>query len=214
MTISGGIIQITDSYEGVEGNVVRFAGGETYIYARDDGVNACAGAASTLIEVSGGFLKVTTPSGDTDGIDSNGNYLQTGGFVLVQSGSAMGGMAGSVDADGSVKVTGGTIIALGGICETPNGSDNCCTVLMSGQSFAAGSYTVSLDGKTLFSFTVDGSYSGGWIASDQLAQGSSYVLSRDGSSVFSWTQSAQSTGSGGSQGGWRPGGQGSKGGRP
>ncbi len=215
VSISGGIIRIPDSYEGVEGNTVRFSGGETYIYARDDGVNACAGLASPLVEVSGGVLTVTTASGDTDGIDSNGSYLQTGGFVLVQSGSAMGGMAGSVDADGSVKVSGGTIVALGGISVTP-GSDSCCTVLMGGQSFSAGSYTVSKDGKELFSFTVDTNCSGGWIASDQLVQGSSYVLSRNGSSVYSWTQSAQSSGSGGQQGGqqgggWRPGG---KGGRP
>ena len=187
--------------------MIYFNNGETYIYATDDGVNAKSGNATPLIQINGGFLKVTTKSGDTDGLDSNGNIVQNGGFVLVQGGSDMGGMAGSVDLDGTISVTGGTMVALGGICETPSGGDNCCTVLMNGQSFAAGEYTVTDGSKTLFSFTVDGSYQNGWIASETLSQGGSYQLLKDGSSVYSWSQSSQSVGSGGG-GGWGPGGGG------
>lgn len=210
VTVDGGLINILSSYEGIEGNVIVFNAGEVYVYAKDDGVNAGSGASTPLIQINGGFLKVTTPSGDTDGIDSNGNIVQTGGFVLVQGGSSQGGMAGSVDLDGTLTVTGGTMVALGGICETPNGSNNCCTVIMSGQSFSAGEYTVSDGTNTLFRFTVDGSYQNGWIASATLSQGGSYQLLKDGAGVYSWTQSSQSVGSSGSgwggQGGWgRPG---------
>ncbi|MBO4838204.1 MAG: carbohydrate-binding domain-containing protein [Lachnospiraceae bacterium] len=209
VTVDGGVINILTAYEGVEGNVVVFNGGETYVNAKDDGVNAKSGSSTPLIQINGGLLKVTVGSGDTDGMDSNGNIVMTGGFVLVQSGSSMGGMAGSVDLDGTISVTGGTLVALGGICETPNGSGDCCTVLMSGQSFAAGEYTVTDGSKTLFSFTVDASCQSGWIASNTLSQGGSYQILKDGSSVYSWSQTSQSVGSGGSSwggpggGGWR-----------
>ncbi len=196
--ITDGTVNILTSYEGLEGNVVKVSGGVTKIYALDDGVNACSGSATPLVLVTGGTLTVTTRSGDTDGIDSNGNYQQTGGLVLVQGGSTSGGMAGSVDVDGSVSVTGGTIIALGGICEVPSGTGACCTVVMSGQSFSAGTYQVTdAGGNVLVEFTVDGTYQNGWISSEKLSQGGSYTLSRDGSSVYTWTQSSQTEGSGG-----------------
>ena len=209
VTIGGGVINILTAYEGVEGNVVTFNGGTTGIYALDDGVNAKKGAETALIAINGGVLKVTTASGDTDGLDSNGNISMTGGFVLVQSGSGMGGMSGSVDLDGTLSVTGGTIVALGGICETPSGSNNCCTVLMNGQSFAAGEYTLTDGSNTLFSFTLDSACQSGWIASEALSQGGSYQLLKDGAEVYSWTQSSQSAGSGGGSGwGGFPGGGG------
>ena len=210
VTIDGGLIHILTSYEGIEGNVICFNAGEVYVYAKDDGVNACSGASAPLIQINGGFLKVTTASGDTDGIDSNGNIEQTGGFVLVQGGSLQGGMAGSVDLDGTLTVTGGTMVALGGICETPGGSGSCCTVIMSGQSFPAGEYTVSDGTNTLFSFTVDGNYQNGWIASAVLSQGGSYQLLKDGTGFYSWTQSSVSVGSSGS--GWGGGGKAGPGG--
>ena len=54
----------------------------------------------------------------------------------------MGMNAGSIDADGQVMVTGGSVIAFGGICEVPSGSSvNGYT--SSGTSFAAGDYTLS-----------------------------------------------------------------------
>ncbi|MBO4873598.1 MAG: carbohydrate-binding domain-containing protein [Lachnospiraceae bacterium] len=210
VTIDGGSIRILKAYEGIEGNQVIFNDGTVTVYATDDGVNAKRGSAAPLVQVNGGYLQVTTASGDTDGIDSNGSYVQTGGFVLILGGSQMGGMAGSLDTDGSVSVTGGTIVALGGICETPSGGSNCCTVLMNGQSFSKGDYTVTDGSDVLISFSLSNSYSNGWIASDTFRTGGSYRLNRDGGSVYSWSQTAQSVGSGGSQGG--PGGWGRPGG--
>ena len=210
VTVNGGSIRIVKAYEGIEGNRIIFNDGTVSVYATDEGVNAKSGSQSPLIRVCGGYLEVATAAGDTDGIDSNGSYEQTGGFVLIRAGSQMGGMSGSLDTDGSVSVTGGTIVALGGICTTPSGGSNCCAVLMNGQSFAAGSYTVSDGSGTLISFTLDAGCTSGWIASDTLRTGGSYSLERDGSSVYSWSQSAQSVGSGsqqGAPGGWgRPGG--------
>ena len=197
VSIDGGSIEILTSLEGVEGNQVIFNGGSVRIYATDDGVNAKKVNTEPLIQVNGGYLEVVTASGDTDGIDSNGAYVQTGGFVLVMAGSAQGMMAGSIDTETGVTVTGGTVVALGGICETPKGETNCCVVLLGDESFGAGDYTVTDGEKTLFGFTVSSSCRGGWIASDTLIQGGSYTLLADGSSLYSWTQDARSVGSGG-----------------
>ena len=195
LSIEGGTINVVKSYEGLEANTVNVKGGNTTVTASDDGVNAakCGPAAAPSINVSGGSLTVTTASGDTDGIDSNGTYTQTGGFVLIRGGSSSGNVSGSLDADGSVKVTGGTIVALGGICELPASSSRP-VVKMQRKSFSAGEYVLkNAAGEVIASFTLPSSYSSCWICSDGFTVGESYTLTRDGSTFASWTQSSQTT---------------------
>ncbi len=195
LNLAGGTINVVDSHEGLEGNQILISDGTIVVYADDDGVNATSGSATPLVEVSGGYLDVTTPSGDTDGIDSNGNFVQTGGTIIVKSGAQMGGMAGSIDVDGSVSVTGGTIVALGGICELPSGS-SVNGYAANGTNFPAGDYTLTdTSGKELLSFTLTSSYSAAWIASDELAAGTSYTLTQGGSTVLTWTQESGIMGS-------------------
>ncbi|MBQ9276842.1 MAG: carbohydrate-binding domain-containing protein, partial [Clostridia bacterium] len=146
LTISGGYINITSSYEGPEGNLITISGGSTYVLATDDGVNATSGKSTAAITVSGGLLDVTVPSsGDTDGIDSNGTYTQTGGVVIVKGpGSASGNTMGAaaLDTDGTVKVTGGTLVVFGGIEQTPSTS-NVTKTLCSSSTVSTGSHTIS-----------------------------------------------------------------------
>ena len=208
VTISDGYVDVKTAYEGIEGAVITVDGGTVYVYATDDGLNASTGTSSggfggfggpggmslsdpAYLYVNGGYLQVTTPSGDTDAVDVNGYYVQTGGFVLVLGGSSSGSVAGSIDVDGSISVTGGTVIALGGICETP-ASGSCYAVVFSRKSFSAGDYTLTdKSGKEISSFTLSGNYSGGWICSDALTKGTSYTLSRGSVSVATWMQSSQ-----------------------
>lgn len=196
LLISGGTVNIRKSFEGLEANQLLITGGEHYVYASDDGLNASGKAKTPLIQIDGGYLQVATASGDTDAIDSNGSYVQNGGFVLVRGGASTGSVAGSVDVEKTITVKGGTIIALGGICETP-GSGSCCSLVLNRKSFAAGSYSLKDgSGNVLASFTLPASYSGFWMSSDQLTRGQNYCIEKDGSSVISWTQNAQtSTGS-------------------
>ena len=191
LNVAGGYIDIKTSREGLEGITVNISGGYSYIYAKDDGINASSGNDRTVtpaINVTGGYVQVTTPSGDTDGIDSNGNYVQTGGYVTVFGGSVMGMNAGSIDADGQIMVTGGSVIAFGGICEVPSGSSvNGYT--SSGTSFAAGDYTLSdSDGNVILQVTVPSNTSSMWVASELLESGKDYTFSCNGSTVLSWTQ--------------------------
>ena len=112
LTISGGSVNIDSAYEGLEANVIEISDGITIIRAMDDGVNACKGAQTPLVKVTGGVFDVTvSPDGDLDGIDSNGGYVQTGGLVITRGPNNM--MAGAIDAESTIEVSGGTLLALG-----------------------------------------------------------------------------------------------------
>lgn len=200
LTINDGTVNVVESHEALEANVITLNGGTTLVYADDDGLNACKGEATPMVYINGGYAEIRTASGDTDAIDSNGSFLMTGGTVLVLGGAQMGGMAGSVDADGTVTVTGGTIVALGGICQTPqSGSVN--TYVSNGTSFSAGEYRImDAGGNTIFAFTLSGSYSSCWIASESFALSGSYTVEKDGSTFLSWTQSSQTEGDAGNYG--------------
>lgn len=201
LDVNDGYINVVTSYEGLEAITINLNGGKIYVYATDDGINACTGDGKTspIVNVTGGYIDVTTASGDTDGIDSNGNYVQTGGFVLVKSGSSSGNVSGSIDVDGTVTITGGTCVALGGVCETPVNSVNA--YVLSSVSFSSGRYSLknSSDDEVI-SFTVDGSFINGWICSDTLVTGTSYTLYRGSDSIADWTQESGTMGASGTGG--------------
>ena len=201
LDVNDGYINVVTSYEGLEAITINLNGGKIYVYATDDGINACTGDGKTspIVNVTGGYIDVTTASGDTDGIDSNGNYVQTGGFVLVKGGSSSGNVSGSIDVDGTVTITGGTCVALGGICETPVNSVNA--YVLSSVSFSSGRYSLkdSSDDEVI-SFTVDDSFINGWICSDTLVTGTSYTLYRGSDSIADWTQGSGTMGASGTGG--------------
>ena len=105
--ISGGTLNTTAS-EGIEGTYVLISGGDITIAASDDGVNAArkSSAYTPTVEITGGTVTITMGAGDTDGIDSNGNIIITGGTVSVSGNS-------SFDYDGSATFTGGTVYVNG-----------------------------------------------------------------------------------------------------
>jgi hypothetical protein len=147
LNISGGETVIDSAYEGLEANVINISGGKTYVSANDDGVNACSGAKTPQINVAGGYLDVAvSQSGDTDGIDSNGSYSQTGGVVITRGPSS--DMAAAIDADGQVTVSGGTLIVLGYGRVSTGGNVKSVSVSLHSQ----GSHTVKIDGVS-YTFT-------------------------------------------------------------
>lgn len=208
LNITDGYINVLTSYEGLEAITINISGGQSFVYAADDGINACTGdgTSTPLINITGGYVDVTTGSGDTDGIDSNGSYTQSGGMVLVKGGSSSGQVSGSIDVDGNITITGGTCVALGGICETPVNSVNA--YVFSSVSFNSGSYSVKdSSGNEIISFTLNNSYSNGWICTSALTTNTEYTLYCDGSSLTNWTQSAGTMGASNASGfGSNPGG--------
>ena len=115
LQIDGGSLDITAA-EGLEATYIHINDGQINISATDDGLNAArkSSAYTPTVEISGGTLTVTMGRGDTDGIDSNGNLIITGGTVNVTAASAF-------DYDGTASFTGGTVIINGQQVDTlPN----------------------------------------------------------------------------------------------
>ena len=107
LTVNGGNLTISAS-EGMEATQVIINSGVIGISASDDGINAGrkSKALSVKIEISGGELAIVMGAGDTDGIDSNGDLIITGGVIDITAQSPF-------DYDGSCSYTGGTIIVNG-----------------------------------------------------------------------------------------------------
>ncbi len=105
--VNDGKITVTAA-EGIEGTYIQINGGTISINGKDDGINA--GQKSTAyratIEINGGSITVVMASGDTDGIDTNGDIVINGGTINVTGGS-------SFDYDGTATFNGGTIIVNG-----------------------------------------------------------------------------------------------------
>ena len=162
LEISGGKTNIETAYEGLEGNLINISGGEAYVYATDDGVNATKGKASPAITVRGGYLDVAVPAnGDTDGIDSNGSYTQSGGVVIVKGpGSASGNAFGAaaLDTDGNVTLSNCTLAVFGGIEKTP--STSLTKTLCSSSSVSTGDHSISFDDGTSYKTTLKTSTNG------------------------------------------------------
>ena len=106
-------IDITASYEGLEGTTVSVYSGDIDVAASDDGVNAAnsdLGERSDkyAIHIAGGDLYIDAGS---DGLDSNNNITMTGGKVEVYGADAM--MDAAIDYDGTFTLSGGTLFGAG-----------------------------------------------------------------------------------------------------
>ena len=213
LAVKGGKVVVTGATEGFEANYINISGGYSYIYGTDDGVNCSKKSFSNCaITISGGYLDVAVSNGDTDGIDSNGNYTQTGGTVITRGSPGTGsGMSTGLDVDGTASITGGTLIAFNGLEKTPSKGSNvyyAATIQTSGggmtpggggmgprwavstsSTLQAGNYTLTGNGIDL-SFTNDYNYSSFLIYSSLLSSGSTYTLARSSTTVYSWTQSS------------------------
>ena len=102
--------------EGIEATYILITGGEITVQASDDGINAArkSTAYTPTVEITGGTVTVTMGAGDTDGIDSNGNIIISGGNVYVNANSPF-------DYDGSASFTGGTVYVNGSqVTSLPN----------------------------------------------------------------------------------------------
>lgn len=106
-------IDITASYEGLEGTTVSVYSGDIDVVASDDGVNAANSdlgehSDKYAINIAGSDLYIDAGS---DGLDSNNDINITGGRVEVYGADAM--MDAAIDYDGTFTLSGGTLFGAG-----------------------------------------------------------------------------------------------------
>lgn len=207
INITGGLINIDSAFEGIEANFINISGGETYVYGTDDGLNASNKINKTpAITISGGYVDITISTGDTDGIDSNGNYTQTGGVVISRSApNSSNNMATGLDCDGDATISGGTFIQFGPVETRLSKGDNSTVYKLNfgssqngftgrfggGQTsqyvFTSGTWYLS-GNENLFKAVLEGNYYGCTIYSSELSSGT-YSLT-NGSQSYSATATA------------------------
>lgn len=216
LSVKGGKIIVTNASEGFEANYINISGGYTYIYGTDDGINCSRKSFSNCaFTMTGGYLDVAIKNGDTDGIDSNGDFTLSGGVIVTRGspGTTGSNMSTGLDVDGTCSMTGGTLIAFNGLEKTPSTSSGVLyagTKSSSSQggpggnpfgqggsnssssvTLQAGNYTLSGTGIDI-SFTNDYAYGSFLIYSSNLTTGATYTLTRNNASVLSWSQSSSS----------------------
>ena len=119
--ISGGKITVKSTYhEAIEAKgVIQVSGGEVYAYSSDDAINA-----GSDFTIDGGA--VYAQSARNDGLDANGNlYIKSGIVFALGSGGAELAVDANSEAQKKLYVTGGTIIAVGGLESGASLSQKC-----------------------------------------------------------------------------------------
>ncbi|WP_410770341.1 carbohydrate-binding domain-containing protein [Fontibacillus sp. BL9] len=198
IAISGGTVDITESYEGIEGADIAVSGGEIHVVASDDGVNATEGSDTTSTEaggrgpgvagnaklaISGGFITVNAAG---DGLDSNGAITMSGGTAIVNGPTNSGN--GSLDYDGTFEQTGGVLVAAGssGMAQAPSESSSQRSVLMTFPgTLEAGTLVTLADSKgvPMLSFTPEKSMQSIVISAPELKSGETYAIYTGGTST-------------------------------
>ena len=192
IVIDDGVLNVAvtgtgDGSEGIESkSALTVNGGEIYVHAYDDAINAATG-----ITVNGG--RIFAYSSANDAIDSNG-FLQFNGGVVIAAGA--GGMEESFDCDNSSRflIDGGTLIGLGGTSmAAPSSSSKQRTVLYGKVSVAKDNRLAILDstGKLIDAITIPRTMSNMvlFYSSPVITSGASFTISKDGTvtdSTESW----------------------------
>ena len=158
ITIDNGNISVSTAADGGEGieskATLTINGGTIEAETYDDGINA-----GTSIVVNGG--NIYAYASNNDGIDSNGTITITGG-VIVSSGTTA--PEEGIDCDSNTfKITGGTLIGVGGATSSPTSSVTTqrCLKYTSSNASVNTVYTIckTSDGSHVASFKMPRTYS-------------------------------------------------------
>ena len=106
--VNGGLVNVTNSVEGLEAPYLYIRGGELHVTSTDDGLNTTFGVDGeandgSLCVISGGYVHLNAPTGD--GLDSNGNLTLSGGTLVVHGPPSQPEVG--LDVNGTFAMTGG-----------------------------------------------------------------------------------------------------------
>ena len=184
-------IDITKSYEGLEGVKITINDGDIKIKSTDDGINAGGGTSESNTPRPGGMMDadedcVLTINGGNvyidaygDGIDSNGYVYINGGNVVVDGPTNNGN--GALDAGIGLFVNGGEVIAIGssGMAEGFSEKSNINSVSIYLNSTEAAKSAIIVrdkDNNIILSHTAKKSFSSIVVASPKFVLGNTYTV--------------------------------------
>jgi hypothetical protein len=207
LVVNNGDITITKCYEGLESAEITINNGNIHITSSDDGINVAGGkdgsgfnrpvwggdtfgSGDYHLFINGGYIYINS---ETDGLDSNGDIIMTGGKVIVDGPTS--NMDSPIDYDfpppqgyGGFKMTGGWILAVGsaGMAVGPNASSTQYSVLFEFSSNKAGGTLLSLrtsGGTEIFTFRPVKMYKCFVFCSPDLKLGTTYEVYTGGSTT-------------------------------
>jgi len=114
VTINSGSVNIAKAVEGIESPAITVNNGTVSIAASDDGLNATKGNGGesndgSLLTLAGGMVNVNVTGGD--GLDSNGSIAITGGTIVVNGPQSAPEVG--MDYNGTCNISGGLLIVTG-----------------------------------------------------------------------------------------------------
>ncbi|KAA3655504.1 MAG: carbohydrate-binding domain-containing protein [Chloroflexi bacterium] len=195
LVINNGNLTITQSYEGLESDIIVINDGNIHLVASDDGVNVTSGDVSggesvtpgKYLEINGGTLFVDAGG---DGLDSNGTGTMNGGLVIVNG--PENGRNGSLDVNGTLAVNGGFLVAAGSAGMAQNASTDSTQyavleTLSSVQAAGTMIHIESEDGQEILTFVPTKTYQTLFISSPELENGTTYNVYLGGSTTSTVT---------------------------
>lgn len=204
LNVNNASINITSSYEGLEGAAVTVSGADTNIVSvsGDDGINAASDLTSTnTIVINDGYLRVYASG---DGLDANTSLTINGGTVIVEG---PGSGNGSLDAD-KINFNGGIVFA----CSTSGMRESMTakqyTFVWQGSTIASNTKVsiVNSSNEAIFTYTLKQSCNQIIFSHPSMVSGGTYQIYSGSTSLASITMTSTLVTSGSSQGG--PGGGG------
>lgn len=194
LTVSDGTVNVNKSYEGLEATEIEINGGDLSIISSDDGINTAGGSDSSSSEGPWGSSsddsKLTINGGNVyvnangDGLDSNGSIYVTGGTVIVEGSTANDN--GALDkGDGQncvLSVTGGTVLAIGASGMAINFDSGTQCSALVSISGNAGD-AISVDDGSGFTYTATKNFDCAVYTSPSMSQGSTYTMTAGSASA-------------------------------
>lgn len=178
--IDGGEITVNGSYEGIEGAYVEIGGGTIYITASDDGINAASDDESVSEHIIISGGTITVDASG-DGLDSNGTIYVTGGTLIVY-GPTTGADTG-LDADGGILIDGGNVFVASSkeMLETPASNSKSNVLVYGVNTVQAGSEIIltNADGGEMVRITLKKQAQAIILSTPELATNGTYSLYAD-----------------------------------